>query len=468
VTDEVQAGSAPEGDGETHSDALRESPTGWVGEVAGRLRLRKWLLASALGADAAFVAFAGLAWQWAALGGLCVLAAAALVPRQQAATRQSPREREKTQDLERDAERLSQIIETIPDPAILLTQGGTIVSFNARAARQYRDLRAGAKISSFVRNPDFLDALGDVVQAEAPITVSYMERVPVERRIDASLATLAPAAGGEAALVLACLRDLSEQERTNRMRQDFIANASHELRTPLAALIGFIETLQGPASKDAKTQKRFLGIMAQQASRMTRLIDDLLSLSRVEMKAHLTPEEVVDVGETVRHVIDMLEPLAADADLKLILRDDEGLASVRGDRDELVQLFQNLIQNAIKYGAEGDAVTVAIERLEDAVSDQPQIAVSVIDQGVGIAPDHLPRLTERFYRIDVASSRDKGGTGLGLAIVKHIVNRHRGELQISSQPGEGSTFRVALPLIAGEKPAEAGEKQPATGAHNAG
>ncbi len=448
---------------------MRAGPAGWFGEAVDRLRLRKWLLASALGADAAFVAFAGLALPWALLGGLCVLAAAAFVPRQVAAPRQKAREREKALELDRDAARLGQIMEVIPDPAILLTQAGTIVSFNARAAQQYRDLRPGANISSFVRHPEFLDALRDVVQAEAPITVSFMERVPLERRIDASLAMLAPAAVavGEASLVMASLRDLSEHERTNRMRQDFIANASHELRTPLAALIGFIETLQGPASNDAKTQKRFLGIMAQQASRMTRLIDDLLSLSRVEMKAHLTPQEVVDVGETVRHVIDMLEPLVRDVDLQLILRDDGGPAPVQGDRDELVQLFQNLIQNAIKYGAEGDAVTIEIERLESSASDQPQIAVSVIDRGVGIAPDHLPRLTERFYRIDVASSRDKGGTGLGLAIVKHIVNRHRGELQITSQPGEGSTFRVVLPLIAGERLAETDQNPPATDSHNA-
>ena len=458
MTDDTQDRGGSQASAEIGSGTARSKVSELARGVVKRLGVRRWLLGVALVVLSVLVSGAGLGWTWAVASFLVFAAAAAIMPRAEDEMRPATLDIGQAAAMQRDAERLSQILEAIPDPAILLTAGGTVVSYNARAARQYRGLRRGGNVSVVVRNPDFLDAIRDVGKAKAPITVSYLERVPIERRIDATLAALSPAGGAPdaARLVLACMRDLTEQERTNRMRQDFVANASHELRTPLASLIGFIETLQGPARKDAETQKRFLDIMAKQASRMTRLIDDLLSLSRVEMKAHLAPDKIVDVSETVRHVVDLMEPLAREAELELRLEGDLGGAPVRGERDELVQLFQNLIQNAIKYGAEGEVVTVALERLEGADAERARIAVSVIDRGVGIAPEHLPRLTERFYRVDVASSRDKGGTGLGLAIVKHIVNRHRGELQIKSQPGVGSTFRVSLPLAAGEGPAPEG------------
>ena len=214
--------------------------------------------------------------------------------------------------------------------------------------------------------------------------------------------------------------------------------------TPLASLRAFVETLQGPARDDANARKRYLQLMAHQAERMTRLIDDLLSLSRVEMRVHLPPRGIVDLNETAAYVCQSLEPVAEAAKVKVALEKTDGPARIRGDREEIVQVLQNLIQNGIKYGREGGIVEVRVARDAPRGAAGTKVSVSVTDDGPGIAPEHLPRLTERFYRVNAASSREKGGTGLGLAIVKHIVNRHRGELRIASRLGAGSTFTASF------------------------
>jgi two-component system phosphate regulon sensor histidine kinase PhoR len=260
-------------------------------------------------------------------------------------------------------------------------------------------------------------------------------------------ATVAPLTRGSEpdSDILVLLRDLTEVERINQMRADFIANASHELRTPLASLRGFIETLQGTAKDDPKARERFLAIMAEQASRMTRLIDALLSLSRVEMNAHVPPSGRVDLNDVLDHVRDTLEPLARDSGGRLHVGRFPRPAIVRADRDELVQVFQNLVQNAFRYGVKGGQIRLE-PRQAPPVGRQPgRYAISVIDQGPGIAPEHLPRLTERFYRIDVTASRENGGTGLGLAIVKHVLANHGGHVRLWSSPGTGSTFTMRLP-----------------------
>jgi two-component system phosphate regulon sensor histidine kinase PhoR len=244
--------------------------------------------------------------------------------------------------------------------------------------------------------------------------------------------------------MLLTLQDLTEARRVERMRVDFIANASHELRTPLASLLGFIETLQGSAQADAKARARFLEIMREQGRRMARLIDDLLSLSRIEQKQHLRPATEVDLTQVVRHVADTLAPLAREMNVELKL-EAEAPVIVIGERDELLRVAENLIENAIKYGAHPDAasyveITVARRGKEG--------CIVVRDHGRGVAPEHLPRLTERFYRVDPGQSRAKNGTGLGLAIVKHILARHRGRLTIESRLGEGSTFAAFAPLAA--------------------
>jgi two-component system, OmpR family, phosphate regulon sensor histidine kinase PhoR len=228
------------------------------------------------------------------------------------------------------------------------------------------------------------------------------------------------------------------------MRADFIANASHELRTPLAALLGFIETLQGTAKDDTAARAKFLSIMQGQATRMARLIDDLLSLSRIELNAHLQPNTAVDLAPIVRQVVDGLQTLARDRGVEIKVATPDTLV-VLGDRDELIRALENLVENALKYGAAGKRVDITVTHGQTRAGT-PEARVAVRDYGPGIAPEHLPRLTERFYRVDVSDSRAQGGTGLGLALVKHVLNRHGGRLTIESTPGAGATFMMHLPL----------------------
>ncbi len=256
--------------------------------------------------------------------------------------------------------------------------------------------------------------------------------------------TVAPAPGGGA---LVSLQDMTELEQVTQFRRDFVANVSHELRTPLTALMGFIETLQGPARDDAAARERFLGIMAREAGRMARLVRDLLSLSRVESQERQRPEAQVDLAGLLSAVAATLRPLASDAGVTLDLEGTGTARMIRGDGDQLTQVFHNLVENAVKYGGSGKRVTVRLKALEQMPGGQGAgLAVSVTDQGEGIEAQHLPRLTERFYRVDTHRSREKGGTGLGLAIVKHIVSRHRGRLSVDSTRGQGSTFTVTLPV----------------------
>jgi two-component system phosphate regulon sensor histidine kinase PhoR len=252
--------------------------------------------------------------------------------------------------------------------------------------------------------------------------------------------------GGTDKCMLMTFHDQTPLRRVEEMRADFVANASHELRTPLAALSGFIDTLQGPAKDDAKARERFLGIMHAQATRMARLIDDLLSLSRVELSAHVRPDALVDIVPIIRQVADGLEPLARERQVAIDIELPETTALIAGDREELLRLFENLIENALKYGASGGKVVVSLSA-SVAGEGTPEVRVLVRDFGPGIAPEHLPRLTERFYRVDVGDSRAQGGTGLGLSLVKHILNRHRGRLLIESVPKQGATFTACFPQV---------------------
>jgi two-component system, OmpR family, phosphate regulon sensor histidine kinase PhoR len=241
--------------------------------------------------------------------------------------------------------------------------------------------------------------------------------------------------------------DMTEARRADQMRSDFIANASHELRTPLASLRGFLETIKGPAANDKAATARFLDIMLDQAERMSRLIDDLLSLSRIEMKAHMSPQGTADLAEVLGNVTDSLQPLARKLGVTIERRLPAGPLEVVGERDELIQVFDNLVENACKYGQSGGKVEIEASLVEPSRAGGPQrVEVAVIDHGPGISSEHLPRLTERFYRADVDSSREKQGTGLGLAIVKHILNRHGTRLVITSAPGAGARFAVTFPL----------------------
>jgi two-component system phosphate regulon sensor histidine kinase PhoR len=346
--------------------------------------------------------------------------------------------------VDRSRSLMSAVVDALPDPGIILSPTGQVVFFNVPAKGLFPALREGNHISSLIRAPEFLDAVSAAPQTGRAASVLYAERVPVGRRVEATVAPLVRK-GEPDCDIFVLLRDFTEGDRINRMRTDFIANASHEMRTPLASLRGFIETLQSSAKEDEAARERFLPIMAEQAARMTRLIDALLSLSRLEMNAHVPPSDLVDLNDVLGHARDTLEPLAADNKTTLEVERFAKPAIVRGDRDELLQVLQNLVQNALKYGRPGGSVRIEAKHIPSLNQHaRGRFAISVVDDGPGIPAEHLPRLTERFYRVDVDSSREKGGTGLGLAIVKHILNRHRGELAIASKPGRGSTFTIML------------------------
>ena len=336
------------------------------------------------------------------------------------------------------------LVDAMPDAVVALDHNFVVMHFNAMFEDLFPRVRVQQPLSHVSRNPELNEAVERAVLSAEPVVVDLFERVPVERRISATVSRLGGRDSRQTGLpfLIISLRDMSEQDKLAQMRADFIANASHELRTPLASLRGFVETLQGPARDDVQARERFLGIMSSQANRMTRLIDDLLSLSRVEMRVHLRPRGIVELNEVAAYVAQALEPLAASSKIKIIVTKSESLIRIRGDRDEIVQVIQNLVHNAIKYGKENGRVEVAVSRVLDGTPPQPRALVAIADDGPGIAPEHLPRLTERFYRANAAASRDKGGTGLGLAIVKHIVIRHSGELRISSVVGTGSTFSL--------------------------
>jgi two-component system, OmpR family, phosphate regulon sensor histidine kinase PhoR len=333
------------------------------------------------------------------------------------------------------------IIAAAPDPLILIDRQRRIVSANAASAAfigaggEPRDL-AGA-----LRNPALLAAADAVLAGEAARSVEFGLSVPIERVLRAHLARLDGPALDRAAAILS-LNDVTELKRSEQLRADFVANAGHELKTPLAALIGFIETLLGPARDDPTARERFLGIMHEQALRMARLVDDLLSLSRIELNEHVAPTGWVALPAVIEAVARSLELRAGARGIRIVRDLPPDLPEVVGDADELAQVFQNLLDNAVKYGRRDSDVSVRADIGGNGAARQ--IGVAVADQGDGIAAEHLPRLTERFYRVDTARSRELGGTGLGLAIVKHIVNRHRGRLDIASTPGQGSTFTVWL------------------------
>ncbi|PWL19222.1 two-component sensor histidine kinase [Falsochrobactrum shanghaiense] len=334
------------------------------------------------------------------------------------------------------------LADMLSDPMIVFDHQGTVLFANASALEAFQSLEKGTALYLRFRAPEMHALIQGVIADGEPRSIDYFERVPIDRWYKALVKVLRNAQGKPELFVL-LFRDQSETRRIDRMRSDFIANASHELRTPLASLLGFIETLQGPARNDAAARDRFLEIMQKQAERMSRLIDDLLSLSRLEMRAHLAVNECVDMTAVLNHVADTLTPLADGLGIAIERQLPDHPVEVTGARDELIQVFQNLVENACKYGQGGKRVIVKLGEEESETASEA--VASVQDFGPGIAAEHLPRLTERFYRIDVETSRARKGTGLGLAIVKHVLARHRGRLVVRSQLGEGSTFTVRLP-----------------------
>ena len=334
------------------------------------------------------------------------------------------------------------IVEALPDPLIVLGPDRAVLRANAAARGAY-----GSELLAVLRHPGLRGAIDRVLAQGTPQTADLALPVPVGQEVHATVFALDPSQPG-GTRIAAVLSDRTPERALERMRADFVANASHELRTPLASLIGFIDTLRGPAADDPPAQARFLQIMAEQAGRMNRLIDDLLSLSRIELTEHQPPHGEVTLPGLVRWVAASFEPQVTARGLSVELTLDDSLPTVPGDEDQLIQVLHNLLENAVKYGREGGTVRVAAALAPSGGRwpPRPGVVLAVRDDGHGIAAEHLPRLTERFYRVDRGRSRAVGGTGLGLAIVKHIVNRHRGQLAIDSREGEGATFSVWLPV----------------------
>ncbi len=342
------------------------------------------------------------------------------------------------------------VLEALPDPLILLDDSARILRVNRAASGAFGPDLKDRDLAAILRNPDLLQAASATLTDAGDQIVEFLQPGKVERVWQARLTRL-PDADPEGAAVILMLHDMTAVRRAEEMRRDFVANASHELRTPLTSLAGFIETLQGPARDDPEAREQFLTIMQEQADRMRRLIEDLLSLSRIELLEHSPPSDRVDLAVLLRSVVSGLQIQADASEMAIEIACDD-LPPVPGEPGELTQVFQNLVDNALKYGRAGTAVRVTARPVSPGGGGERRLRgaglrVDVINQGDGIAPEHIPRLTERFYRVDPARSRQLGGTGLGLAIVKHILNRHQGLMEVESEPGGETAFRVYLPAV---------------------
>ena len=343
-----------------------------------------------------------------------------------------------------------EVFERLPDPLMLVELSGRVVFANTAMTAVAGIDTQNKHISAVLRTPQVWQAIERTALTGEPTTVEFSFHVPVDRHFEAYIArTEQPPK-----LTAVLLHDVTSTKRAEEARADFVANASHELRTPLAAVSGFIDTLKGHAKDDERAREKFLDIMAVEAGRMRRLIDDLLSLTRIELNEHVPPSGSVDIADVARDAAATLQGLAQLDDVTITVCNTKDLPPVVGERDELIQILQNLMHNAIKYGRVGGNVWVNFEVATSSTylpgrrSPPAMVAITIKDDGEGIPREAIPRLTERFYRVDVKRSRERGGTGLGLAIVKHIVNRHQGRLQIESKLGEGSTFTILLPAVA--------------------
>ena len=404
------------------------------------LRQRLWTIAFGAGLAGVLLLLLGRQGVWALL--LLILATAVIfrlfVP--------APRQLQSVPVPASDEGILSPLVRRVlgqmPVPLMLLDGGSRVLFVNAPMRGVVGPSVEKKPISAVLRNPEVLNAISQTASDGEPAIAQFTLPVPIERHYEAYSARVSIIPP----VTVLLLHDLTAIRRSEQMRADFVANASHELRTPLAAVSGFIDTLRGHAKDDDVAREQFLEIMSTQTARMSRLIEDLLSLTRIELNEHVPPHGRVALENVVREAAAALEPLTRADRITIAITAKPGLPTIIGERDELAQLFQNLIHNAIKYGREGGHVWIALDR----AADGEHLSVAVKDDGEGIPTLAVPRLTERFYRVDVKRSREKGGTGLGLAIVKHIVSRHQGRLTIESRPGEGSTFTVVLPVPAEE------------------
>lgn len=336
-------------------------------------------------------------------------------------------------------------VQAMPVAAFFVDLEEFIVAINKDANSVLGQRLVGRSYITALRQPDALTCVADCLKHHSEQTTQFHS---AESQSAATYDLRCCYVGGNNPGVLVTLTDVTEAQKTSQLHREFVANVSHELRTPLTALMGFIETLQGPAKSDAQAHARFLGIMATETARMNRLVDDLLSLSRVEAQERQQPTEEIDLGGLLASVVNTFTAASLAASVEIALEIPAQLPLVRGDQDQLRQVFTNLIENAIKYSDDNVKVTIhAHDPAYDPRLRAQAVRISVRDTGFGFEPVHAARLTERFYRIDSHRSREMGGTGLGLAIVKHIISRHRGRLEIASELDQGSDFKVILPII---------------------
>lgn len=338
------------------------------------------------------------------------------------------------------------ILDGFPEPVILINGKREIDAYNEAAAALFNLKQSGQDLSLSLRQPEILRAAEEVLAGNAVDLIEVSFHLNVRR--DFSLHALPLGGRDEVDGAMLVLHDVTAAKSAEQMRVDFVANISHELRSPLSSLVGFIETLQSTARDDPPAQDRFLEIMDSEANRMSRLIDDLLSLFKVEEREFIPPEGEVDLGDLVKGIANSLSVRAGERNMDIRVEVETNLPRAKADWDELTIVIQNLLDNAVSYGRDGSPVTVNIFRVDKLpVTGAPWVAAAVNNQGDVIPSELLPRLTERFYRVDKGRSRAMGGTGLGLAIVKHIVNRHRGRLTIESTVKDGTTLTVFLPAI---------------------
>lgn len=413
---------------------------------------------------------------WLVCGALAVGVATWLVNAQPVAKTltQVTEEADLPVDLGPETSLLADVFETMSDPVLVIAGGEAddiagrrILLANAAAREHFRLGAASTLLVSVIREPSVLEAVDEALFMNMASHVDFLTGGANERHWRALVRPLDARANSNEALAFLSLRDETDIRRIERMRVDFLANASHELRTPLASLAGFIETLKGHAKDDPKARDRFLDIMATQADRMSRLVADLLSLSRIELNEHIAPDGRVDLSRAASDVVDAVSVLSKERQVSIVAELGLGGADVTGDRDEIVQVVQNLVDNALKYSSAGGHIEISIERdrtldesfrlrmsdstrLSLVTPDREQgakyVVVTVRDHGPGMAREHLPRLTERFYRVEGQKSGERQGTGLGLAIVRHIVIRHRGALSVESALGSGALFAAAFPI----------------------
>tara|TARA_R110000782_G_scaffold78276_2_gene154914 strand:- start:64557 stop:65822 length:1266 start_codon:yes stop_codon:yes gene_type:complete len=337
-----------------------------------------------------------------------------------------------------EIEGFRRVVEGMAEP-VLVVRRGKVATANAEALKLLGHHIVGEDVRIAIRHPAAAERLASGEHIEAPVKIDIVGLGARNQRWAMQIVPMDESGGQQRLFVH--LSDESGAHAAERVRGDFVANASHELRTPLAAILGFVETLQdAKAGGDPQTRARFLSILENEARRMQQLVDDLMSLSRIEADKYRLPSTLIEMPQLTDEVLQLCRQNLGKRGGDIVSDIADDVPFVQGDRTQISQLLHNLVNNSAKYGRPGTPITVRV-----LPAPPSMVRIEVIDEGEGIAPDHLPRLTERFYRVDSGRSRAMGGTGLGLAIVKHIIERHRGRLDITSTPGKGTTVTVFLP-----------------------